>query len=287
MSQQPPNHDKSAVPTPDSEPRRPDTGSLPLPYGQETWQAISDQPVPLPDEAATRREELSPPATPFEDQPTLAGHMITPQQQKRRPRPWALWLPPALVVGVLLALFGLHSLGQAMDQPIGTPTTGVQGRLGTVTPADTTSTPQGSASATAGSTPGSATVTASSTATPRPTATPVPGQFSVSPLTEKQTCSAVLPLPHFTVTLSNQTASSVDFQVTVVTRLPGSSKPWASVSPATGNISAGGQQPVVVTPDSTLCTAVTVGRSQPFVLTVAASGTGATFTVTDEVTNLI
>jgi len=284
---QPPDHNQPVVPAPDSESRRPDTGSLPLPYDQEPWHALPDQPAPLPDEAATRREKLSQPATPFGDQPTLAGRMITPQQQKRRPWPWALWLPPALVVGVLLAVFGMYV--HATDQSTGTAATGHHGPHATVTSPATKSTAQGSASATARSTqPGSATVTASSTATPRPTATPVPGRFSVSPVTVTQKCSlAVLPLSPFSVTLSNQTASSVDFQVTVVTKLPGTSTPWASVSPASGSVSAGAQRQVVVTPNSTLCTDSLFHGTQPFVLRVTGSGTSGTFTVTDYVTSTV
>jgi hypothetical protein len=294
---QPPDHDQSAVPAPDSEPPRPDTTALPLPYDQETWQSRSDQPESLPplDEAATRPEELSESATPFGDQPTLPSRpsgMITPQQ-KRRSWPWVLWFPPVLVLGVLLALLGLYSLVPAVVQQTSTPTTGPLVRHSTATSSATKSTPQASASATARSThgsgtPGSATMTAtaSSTATLPPTATPVPGQFSVSPLTLNQTCSLVLPLPSFSVTLSNQTASAVGYQVTVVTNLPGTSTRWASVSPASGSISAGAQQRVAVTPNSALCTDSLLHGTQPFVLRVTTvSGTSGTSTVTDYVTS--
>jgi hypothetical protein len=293
MSQSP-DHDQSAVPATDSQPPRPDTASLPLPYGQEPWDALPDQqpvPLPPPDEAATRRQELSQPATPFGDEPTLPGRTIPPQQQKSHTWPLALWLPPALILNMLLALFGLHALLQAIGQATGTPTTGLYGQYGTVTSTTTKSTPRGAASATARSTqPRSATRTATAfpTATPRPTATPVPVQFSVSPLTKYQTCSAVL-LPSFLVTLSNQTASSVGYQVTAVTYLPGTTKPWASVSPANGTIPAGAQRPVDVTPNSMLCTDSLFHGTQAFKLTVTAavSGTSRIFTVTDYVTRLV
>jgi hypothetical protein len=287
---QPPDHDQPAVPAPDSEPQRPDTAPLPLPYDQETWQSRSDQPVALPplDEAATRTEELSESATPFGDQPTLPSQMFMPQQ-KRRPWPWVLWFPPALVLGVLLALLGLNLLERAVVQQTSTPTTGSLVRQSTATSSATKSTPHTSASATARSTQGSGTpgtATASSTATLPPTATPVPGQFSVSPLTLNQTCSLVLPLASFSVTLSNQTASSVGYQVTVVTDLPGTSTPWASVSPASGSISAGAHQQVDVTPNSALCTDSLLHGTQPFVLRVSTvSGTSGTSTVTDYVTS--
>jgi hypothetical protein len=291
---QPPDHDQPAVPAPDSEPQRPDTAALPLPYDQETWQSLSDQPVslPPPEEAATRPEELSESATPFGDEPTLPSRVITPQQ-KQRPWRWVLWFPPALVLGVLLALLGLNALVRAVVQQTSTPTTGSLVRQSTATSSTTKSTPHASASATVRSTqgsgtPGRATMTAiaSSTATLPPTATPVPGQFSVSPLTLNQTCSVVLPLASFSVTLSNQTASSVGYQVTVVTDLPGTSTPWASVSPASGSISAGAHQQVDVTPNSALCADSLLQGTQPFVLRVSAvSGTSGTSTVTDYVTS--
>src|SRR5215469_3606661 len=111
---QPHDQDQPAVPAPDSEPQRPDTGSLPLPYDQQTWQAISDRPIalPPPDEAITRPEEPSASVTPFGDQPTLPGRKIMPQQKRPR-RSWALWLPPVLVLGMLLALLGLYPLVHA------------------------------------------------------------------------------------------------------------------------------------------------------------------------------
>ena len=280
---QPPDHDQPATPAPDSELQRPNTAPLPLPYDQETWQAISDQPVslPPPDDPVTRPEELSESATPFADQPTLPSRMIMPQQ-KRRPWSWVLWLPPVLVLGVLLALLGLYPLVHPGVQQTSTPTTGPLVRHSTATSSATNSTPHASASATARSTQGSGTPTA----TLPPTATPVPGQFSVSPLTLQQTCSLVLPLPSFSVTLSNQTAGAVDYQVTVVTDLPGTSTPWASVSPASGSIQAGAQQHVDVTPNSGLCTDSLFHGTQPFVLTVTTvSGTSGTSTVTDDVTS--
>jgi hypothetical protein len=291
---QPPDHDQPAVPAPDSEPQRPDTAPLPLPYDQETWQSLSDQPVslPPPDEAATRSEELSESATPFGDQPTLPSRMFMPQQ-KRRPWLWVLWLPPLLVLGVLLALLGLYSLVPAVVQQTSTPTTGSLVRQNTATSSAAKSTPHGSASATARSTqgsgtPGSATMTATatSTATLPPTATPVPGQFGVSPASLQQRCSLVLPLASFLVTLSNQTASSVGYQVRVVTDLPGTSTPWASVSPASGSIPAGAHQQIDVTPNSGLCTDTLFHGTQPFVLRVTTvSGTSGTSTVTDDVSS--
>jgi hypothetical protein len=88
------------------------------------------------------------------------------------------------------------------------------------------------------------------------------------------------------VTLSNQTASAVGYQVTVVTDLPGTSTHWASVSPASGSIPAGAQQQVDVTPNSALCTDSLFHGTQPFVLQVTTvSGAGGTFTVTDKVTS--
>ena len=273
----PPDHEQPAVPAPDAEPQRPDTAPLPLPYDQEAWQAISDQPVslPPPDDPVTRPEELSESATPFGDQPTLPSRMITPQQ-KRRPWSWVLWLPPALVLVVLLALLGLYPLVHIGVQQTSTPTPRPLVRHSTATSSATKSS-SGSSTTTA---------TASSTATLSPTATSVPGQFSVSPLTLQQTCSLVLPLASFSVTLSNQTASAVGYQVTVVTDLPGTSTPWASVSPASGSIPVGAQQHVDVTPNSGLCTDSLFRGTQPFVLKVTTvSGASGTSTVTDYVTS--
>src|SRR5215472_9408210 len=157
----PPDQGQAAAPVPDSEPQRPDTAPLPLPYDQERWQSLSDRPVslPPPDEAATRREESSEFATPFGDQPTLPSRMFTPQQ-KRRSWPWALWLPPMLVLGALLALLGLYPLVQTVVRQTSTPTTGPLVRHGTATSSAATSTPHASASATARSTQESGTPTA-------------------------------------------------------------------------------------------------------------------------------
>jgi hypothetical protein len=273
----PPDQSQPVAPVPDSEPQQPDTGRLPLPYDQETWQAISDQPVasPPPDESATRPEELSEAVTPLGDQPTLPGRRIMPQQ-KLRPWPWVLWVPPMLVLGVLLVLLGLYPLVHGVVQQTGTPTTGPLVHHSTATRSAATSTPARP----------TMTATASSTATLSPTATTAPGQFSVSPLTLQQTCSLILPLPSFTLTLSNQTASTVGYQVTVVTNLPGTSTPWASVSPASGSIPAGAQQQVDVTANSALCTDGLFHGTQPFMLQVTAvSGASGTATITDNVTS--
>jgi hypothetical protein len=278
---QPPDNDQPVLPALDSEPRRLDTAPLPLPYEREMWSR--------PDELLTLPEEFSDSTTPFGDQPTIPIRPIEPRQQ-RRPWWWALWLLLALVLGMLLGLSPLLHMG---DQQTTGPTARPLVRQSTVTRSATKGKPHATASATARSgkgsgTPGRATVTATPrpTATPQPTATKVPGQFSVSPLTIQQKCSLILPLPSFSVTLANQTASSVGYQITVVTHLPGTSTPWASVSPASGSVPAGEQQRVDVTPNPKLCTDPLFRGTQPFVLRVmAVSGTSGTYTVTDIVTS--
>jgi hypothetical protein len=280
----PPGNDQPAVPAPDGQPRRMDNAPLPLPYEQDMWSR--------PDERLTLPEEFSVSTMTFGNEPTIPIRPVGPRQKRRlRPWWWALWLLLALVLGVLLGLSPFFHM--EVKQPTSSPTSGALVRASTVTRAATRGTPHATASATARSgkgsgTPVSATVTATprATATPPPTATAVAGQFSVSPLTIQQKCSLVLPLPSFFVTLSNQTKSSVGYQVTVVTHLPGTSTPWASITPASGSVPAGAQQRVDVTPNSKLCTDSLFHGTQPFVLRVmAVSGTSDAYTVTDNVTS--
>jgi hypothetical protein len=184
---------------------------------------------------------------------------------------------------------GLSNLFPFAGQSTGTATSANSG-----TGANNTVTPGGSsgggATVTVGSgTPPSSTVTPGGpTVTPQPTATAVPGAFSVSEVDIQQQCTLVLALPSFTVTLYNQTGGPVGYQTTIVSTVPGSSTPWASASPASGTIPAGGSQQVVITPNSGLCSDQLLRGTQSFTLTIAAvSGATGTFTVTDAVTGLL
>jgi hypothetical protein len=225
-----------------------------------------DQPaVPSPDESLIMPMGLGGPATRFGDESTIPIRPGQPIEPQPKHRPW--WVLLLLLTLALAMLLGLSPFLYAAI------------RQSTMTSSVTGSTPTATATRTA---------TARPTATRSPTATTVAEKFTVNPISTQQKCSAVLPLPSFSLTLSNLHTNSVGYHVSVVTPMPGTTTVWASVSPASGSIPAGARHRVDVTPNATLCTDSHFRGTKPFLLSVtAAPGVAGTFRVTDLVTSTL
>lgn len=111
----------------------------------------------------------------------------------------------------------------------------------------------------------SATTASGPTATPQPgstaTATPVPViAFTISPTTATYDCNAGAIVPPASVTLDNTKSNMpVTWKVTgimTVTNSVGATVPWATLSPSSGSVVAGGVEAIKLVPysaDSTIC----------------------------------
>ncbi len=123
------------------------------------------------------------------------------------------------------------------------------------------------------------------TPTPRPTMVPTI-QFSLSPNTVNQTCSAPPDnaLPGTQIVLDNTGSNvAVAWSAKAADLLPNSSTLWATTSPASGTIPAGQKTTVMLVPNQNLCNTLTGINPYAFRMVFTYAG-GSTVTLTDSVT---
>jgi hypothetical protein len=139
---------------------------------------------------------------------------------------------------------------------------------------------QPTAPPTQGPTPTSPSTQPTQPSAPTATATPRPVvNFKVRPTTFKQTCGNVGPL---SITLDNTGSNvAVSWKAGIIDLVPNTATLWATASPTSGTVAAGGTATLTLTPSSSICQNIT--QPTPFHAEVDLTGATGTFPIVDTI----